>query len=244
MLRKIIHAALLVVAVAFALLAGALVWASDDDRDSSGAATATSGSTSTSGAMSGATSTTSVGSTTLNAGDVSIGGSTNKSYAFAHGLGDVDINEGRNCMGSEQWGTFIVSRQTLELNPWCASLFYELNGKHLFAAKMRCDIKEVRKHYENAEDCWFDQEMVTIEEVLTTAVVEITETDDEEDWHDLIQQEIDEVKASLAAQNRQHQSVRSAQREVQQVQQQQQEELKYTEEQRAEVAKILGMEDF
>lgn len=99
------------------------------------------------------------GDTTLNAGDLVGGTSTNsnKSFGFAHALGDVDINEGQNCLGSEQWGTFIVSRQTNELNPWCAALFYELNGKHEFAAKMRCDIKEIGSKYDDPETCVLDQ---------------------------------------------------------------------------------------
>jgi hypothetical protein len=90
-------------------------------------------------------------------GDTNVSTGGNKTFAFSHSLGDVDINEGQNCLGSEAWGTFIVSRQTNELNPWCAALFYELNGKHDFAAKMRCDIKEIRKKYTNNEDCWADQ---------------------------------------------------------------------------------------
>ncbi len=218
-------------------------WASDDDRGT-GDATATSTSSAAALSQSGSGAAATVGDTVLNAGDMTVGGSSNKSYAFAHGLGDVDINEGRNCMGSEQWGTFIVSRQTLELNPWCASLFYELNGKHLFAAKMRCDIKEVRKHYESSEECWVDQELVVIEEMVVTAVMEITETDDEEDHYAIVRQELDELQAAIQVQQQQQQQTRQVQRTVQQQQQQQQEELKYTEQQRAEVAKILGVEDF
>ena len=96
---------------------------------------------------------------TLNvAGDtIDIAGSKNRAYGFSHSLGDVDINEGQNCLGSEQWGTIIVSRQTNELNPWCAALFYELNGKHEFAAKMRCDIKSIADKYESTDECVDDQ---------------------------------------------------------------------------------------
>lgn len=112
---------------------------------------------------------TSVGAMT--GGDTSVSTGGNKTYAFAYGMGDVDINEGQNCMGSEQWGTVIVGRQTMELNPWCAALFYELNGKHNFAAKMRCDIKEVRKKYQTDEECWTDQD-------LTNALVARSEQED------------------------------------------------------------------
>lgn len=87
---------------------------------------------------------------------------SSKAYGFSHSLGDVDINEGQNCLGSEAWGSFLISRQTNELNPWCAALFYELNGRHLFAAKMRCDIKQIRKKYDSAEECWRDQDLTPV----------------------------------------------------------------------------------
>jgi hypothetical protein len=110
--------------------------------------------------------TLSAGDTTLSGGDMIAGDSTlstsNKTFAFSHSLGDVDINEGKNCLGSEAWGSFIISRQTNELNPWCAALFYELNGKHLFAAKMRCDIKEIGKKYLSVEACWSDQDLTPL----------------------------------------------------------------------------------
>ena len=96
-------------------------------------------------------------STSTSSGSLSASG--DKTFAFSHSLGDVDINEGKNCLGSEAWGSFIISRQTNELNPWCASLFYELNGKHEFAAKMRCDIKDIRKKYTTDSECWSDQDL-------------------------------------------------------------------------------------
>ena len=88
------------------------------------------------------------GDTVVTTGDM-VGGETNvstggnKTFAFAYGMGDVDINEGQNCYGSEQWGTVIVGRQTMELNAWCAALFYELNGRHERAAALRCTIKDI-----------------------------------------------------------------------------------------------------
>jgi len=103
------------------------------------------------------------GDTTLSGGDTNVSTGGNKTFAFSHSLGDVDINEGKNCLGSEAWGTIIVSHQYLELNPWCASLFYELNGMHEFAAKMRCDIKEIGNKYTTLEDCWRDQNLTPAE---------------------------------------------------------------------------------
>lgn len=104
-----------------------------------------------------------VGGSTLNGGDM-IGGDTNvstggnKTFAFAYGMGDVDINEGQNCYGSEQWGTVIVGRQTMELNAWCAALFYELNGRHERAAALRCTIKDIKNTHP-----YYGDEMACIE---------------------------------------------------------------------------------
>lgn len=132
------------------------------------------------------------GDTTLNAGDM-IGGTTsnsNKAYGFSHALGDVDINEGQNCLGSEQWGTIIVSRQTNELNPWCAALFYELNGKHEFAAKMRCDIKAIGDKYETTDECVIDQTLGEITEAppelaaLYDQAAQFDEHQDREEAHE------------------------------------------------------------
>jgi len=156
-----IHVKLFVflMAVAMLFLFAAPVWASGDDDDG---ATATATAAADAAANAGATATAATGDLIggdMIGGDTSINTGSNRAYAFSHSLGDVDINEGQNCMGSEQWGTFVVSRQTNELNPWCAALFYELNGKHDFAAKMRCDIKEISNKYLTAEECWLDQEL-------------------------------------------------------------------------------------
>jgi len=135
-------------------------WATGDDDDGA-TATATAGAdaAATAGATASATGGDLIGGDVIG-GDTSISTGSNRAYAFSHSLGDVDINEGQNCMGSEQWGTFVVSRQTNELNPWCAALFYELNGRHGFAAKMRCDIKMIRDKYLTDEECWLDQELI------------------------------------------------------------------------------------
>jgi hypothetical protein len=97
----------------------------------------------------GATLNSSVGDTVVDAGDVALN-SDSKSFAFAHGLGDVDIAD---CLGSEQWGTIIVSRQYLELNKWCAAEVYDAKGLYQMAAILRCDIKEVKKHFTDPQDC-------------------------------------------------------------------------------------------
>ena len=139
-----------------------------------------------------------IGDTNLTGGDTTVSTGGNKTFAFAYGMGDVDINEGQNCMGSEQWGTVIVGRQTMELNPWCASLFYELNGKHEFAAKMRCDIKEVRKKYATDEECWIDQDL-TPPEAAPTVLEEHHEIEAQHDEDlSLVRSQLSEVQMQLA----------------------------------------------
>ncbi len=89
------------------------------------------------------------------AGDFIIKGS--KALGLSYGMGDVDINEGQNCMGSEQKANILFGKQELALNAWCASLFYELNGRHTFAAKLRCSIPEIGNHYLTSGECVADQ---------------------------------------------------------------------------------------
>jgi hypothetical protein len=89
------------------------------------------------------------GPTTVNAGDIAVN-SDSKSFAFAHGLGDVDINQ---CLASTQWGTILVSRQKVVLNKWCAAESYDAKGMYFMAAAIRCDIKEIGQHFETKEEC-------------------------------------------------------------------------------------------
>jgi len=150
--------ALLVLLVLFLIGPPAALASGDDDDGATATADAVADAAATAGATATATAGDLIGGDMIG-GDTNISTGGNRAFAFSHSLGDVDINEGQNCMGSEQWGTFVVSRQTNELNPWCAALFYELNGKHDFAAKMRCDIKEISNKYLTAEECWLDQEL-------------------------------------------------------------------------------------
>jgi hypothetical protein len=89
------------------------------------------------------------GPTTVNAGDVAVN-SDSKSFAFAHGLGDVDINQ---CLASTQWGTILVSKQKVVLNKWCAAESYDARGLHTMAALIRCDIPEISKLFNDKEKC-------------------------------------------------------------------------------------------
>jgi len=95
------------------------------------------------------------------AGDIALGGDDSLALGLglSYGMGDVDINEGKNCMGSEQKANVLFGRQKMALNAWCAALFYELNGKHTFAAKLRCEIPEIGRHYTTANQCVIDQDL-------------------------------------------------------------------------------------
>jgi len=81
-------------------------------------------------------------------GDVVTGDS--KAFAFAHSLGDVDINQ---CLGSTQWGTILVSKQKLVLNKWCAAEVYDAKGMHSMAARLRCQISEIKTLFNTHQSC-------------------------------------------------------------------------------------------
>jgi hypothetical protein len=104
-------------------------------------------------------------------GDTVISGDKALGIGFSYGMGDVDINEGKNCMGSKQKANILFGKQELALNPWCASLFYELNGRHEFAAKMRCDIPEILAKYTTFDECVIDQELGPSGEVTESPVL-------------------------------------------------------------------------
>ncbi len=87
------------------------------------------------------------------AGDLNLEGSSysgGDAFAFAHALGDVDIND---CLASTQWGTIIVSRQKVVLNMWCAAEVYDAKGMYQMAAIMRCNLDEILNEFDNEADC-------------------------------------------------------------------------------------------
>ncbi len=111
------------------------------------------------------------GDTTI--GDTLIGGDSSKALGlgFSYSLGDVDLNEGKNCYVSIAKGNIVWGSQKVELNPWCASLFYDANRKHEFAAKMRCSIGSIGDLYNTRLDCVSDQTM-TSGEIVSSPVVD------------------------------------------------------------------------
>lgn len=78
---------------------------------------------------------------TITGGDVSL---DSEAWAFSHGLGDVDINQ---CLASTQFGTVLFSKQGVKLNQWCAAADLDQKGMYKQAARLRCQIKEVRLLY-------------------------------------------------------------------------------------------------
>ena len=77
-------------------------------------------------------------------------GGDSRAFAFAHALGDVDIND---CLASTQWGTIIVSRQKVVLNAWCAAEVYDAKGMFQMAAIMRCNIPEILDEFATEDEC-------------------------------------------------------------------------------------------
>ena len=158
----------------------------------------------------GSTLNSSVGDTVVDAGDVALN-SDSKSFAFAHGLGDVDIAD---CLGSAQWGTIIVSRQYLELNKWCAAEVYDAKGLYQMAAIVRCDIKEIKKHFTNQENC-IEANTVQPIPVATMApepeVIVVEPPEELQEAHVEQQMALNSVEAKLAQLERQQ---RKTQREL------------------------------
>lgn len=79
-----------------------------------------------------------------------VAGDESLALAFAHGMGDVDIND---CLASTQWGSIIVSRQKVVLNLWCAAETFDAKAMYQMAAIMRCDIEEISRHFTTGIEC-------------------------------------------------------------------------------------------
>jgi hypothetical protein len=139
-----------------------------------------------------------------------------RALALANSLGDVDIAGAGACLGSEQFGTPLFSRQWLELNGWCAALWYDSQGMHDAAARMRCTVKEIRALYDNDASC---HESQTLPQDLVPApalalVSELAATADEhqeeEERHveaiEATAAELAELKAQLERERRARQA--------------------------------------
>ena len=70
--------------------------------------------------------------------------------ALATTLGAAAIGD---CIASRQWATPIFSQQKVKLNRWCAAESYDRKGLHETAARMRCQIKSIRKMFDTKDEC-------------------------------------------------------------------------------------------
>ena len=147
------------------------------------------------------------GPTTVNAGDVALSNES-KSFAFAHALGDVDINQ---CLASTQWGTILVSRQKVVLNKWCAAESFDARGMHVMAALIRCDIPEISKHFDDKQVCvdanTFKPAPAPVTKPATVIPPEVLELEETQEEHDNLAQRLarlerDQRAAAVRAQER------------------------------------------
>lgn len=156
--------------------------------------------------------------------ETNVAGSSYSSRALAlgNGLGDVDIND---CLGSEQFGTPLYSRQWLELNRWCAAEVFDAKGLNVMAGKLRCEIKEIRALFPKGSagdvECQdantvTGQPAASIAPVVATLSARYDEHDQEEERHEaelekLAQRQADlEQRLQTEAANRRSASARYA----------------------------------
>ena len=68
--------------------------------------------------------------------------------ALSNSLGDVEIS---GCVITKQFSIIVWARQSWEYDPWCLAEALDRQGKHEYAAKMRCTDKKTAKIY--GDDC-------------------------------------------------------------------------------------------
>jgi len=149
----------------------------------------------------------------LTGGDqlVNIGGNSSDALGlgFSYTLGDVDLNEGRNCYVSIAKGNILWGRQKVKLNPWCAALFYDANREHKFAAEMRCSIDPIVEKYVTYKDCVKGQTMSPGEITRTPDVDEVLAKFQEfENEREVI---VEEIRQQLEEQNQQYEELAAQQ---------------------------------
>lgn len=109
------------------------------------------------------------------------------SRAVGLGLGDVDINE---CYRSYQ---LVVFWQGTQVNPICLADTLDQRGLYAVAAKVRCDIKAIRKHFASEAECIAANTVkVSVPEPVVVPV-------DDEDYHRELEQELAMLRADFEA---------------------------------------------
>ena len=140
----------------------------------------------------------------LTGGDLVSGG--NRAYSLAApGLGDVDINQ---CLGSTAWSLLVGGRQKLVLNRWCAAADLDRMGLHTQAARIRCQLPEVRKLYRTSGKWIFSKYDMTncvpewtvkMVPVAPASAPEAPKKDEMEDYHREQQMALESLSRELEA---------------------------------------------
>jgi hypothetical protein len=152
-----------------------------------------------------------------------VGGDDSVGVAFGHALGDVDIND---CLASTQWGTILVSKQVVILNKWCAAEVYDAKGLPGMAARMRCDIPEVRKHFNTDNGCIFaNTAKIPVE---PAEEVSTPDDDDEQRYHEALEARLAAIEAQSSKDTeRARRAARAAQVAAEEAQRVEQERKEY-----------------
>jgi len=98
-------------------------------------------------------------------------------------------------MGTEAFSIAVVAKQDMKLNPWCAALFYDANGKHEMAARARCLLPEIL--YMSGRDeaqCIVDN---TMEPQLKPEIIEEILPDHDDEDYEALKGEIASLKAEV-----------------------------------------------
>ena len=162
----------------------------------------------------------------MNAGDVNV---TNKSkaFAFAHGLGDVDINQ---CIVTKQTGTFVLSWQGYDYNLWCMGEVFDAKGLFKMGAEMRCDIKPIASKFATRDECLLANTVSpTSPAEVTKALREHEEIEEEYEYRLQVQEaRLNDMQALLEKTQQQKPQVRVVEKPV------------LTEKQRKALAEVLA----
>ncbi len=142
-------------AITLIMVFGGIAWAggnsprAESSAEASVSSTVNAGSTISTGGntLTGATNTLTGG--TVTGGDVTVGGDSNRAYALANSLGDVDI---AGCLGSEQWNTPLFGKQKLVTNWACLTEFYLRAEMYANAAIAICNT-DIRREFETEQEC-------------------------------------------------------------------------------------------
>ncbi len=83
---------------------------------------------------------------------VSVAGDRSDSLGIgvSNSFGGVAVGD---CVITTQTNIVVVGWQRHEENPWCMAMFYDQNGMHDTAARMRCTIEDVRSLFGNRQEC-------------------------------------------------------------------------------------------